>query len=66
MTKHFKLTSCLLMSLCAIGCTEEVDNERVAGILSVGQSGLTTLKVYDLGKKRSLDITISKGGMVVR
>lgn len=64
MTKHFKLTSCLLMSLCAIGCTEEVDNERVAGILSVGQSGLTTLEVYDLGKKRSLDITISKGGLV--
>lgn len=64
MTKHFKLTSCLLMSLCAIGCMEEVDNERVAGMLSVGQSGLTTLEVYDLGKKQNLDITISKGGLV--
>ena len=64
MTKHFKLTSCLLMSLCAVGCMEEVDNDRVAGMLSVGQSGLTTLEVYDLGKKQSLDITISKGGLV--
>ena len=64
MTKHFKLTSCLLMSLCAVGCMEEVDNDRVAGMLSVGQSGLTTLEVYDLGKKQSLDITIYKGGLV--
>lgn len=46
------------------GCVEDVDDTRSTGLLSASDDGFSTIEVFDLGSKYSIDLSVAKGGLM--